>query len=149
MAEFEFPTMTYYKVSESDYEALAEVTHGLLLKRCVCPLCKNRSIIEKPATTEELIHSTERVIEELERRGWVREKWANEEGNVCLIRAGTNAQLNLFENPWYREFAQFLNILSLAQSPHDSLISWNDAEGRTAEEILGKLRDFLYELKGR
>jgi hypothetical protein len=149
MAEFEFPTMTYYKVSEPDYEALAAVADSLLLKRCVCPLCKNRSIIEKPATTEELIHSTERVIEELERRGWVREKWANEEGNVCLIRAGTNAQLNLFENPWYREFAQFLNILSLAQSPHDSLISWNDAEGRTAEEILGKLRDFLYELKGR
>jgi hypothetical protein len=149
MAEFEFPTMTYYKVSEPDYEALAAVADSLLLKRCVCPLCKNRSIIEKPATTEELIHSTERVIEELERRGWVREKWANEEGNVCLVRAGRLSQIKLFENPWYREFAQFLGILRSNQPPYDALVRWNDAKDRTMEQVLGKLRDFLYELKGR
>jgi hypothetical protein len=143
MTELQIPTMTYYKVSEPDYEALAAVADSLLFK------CKNRIIIEKPTTTEELIHSTERVIEELERRGWVRGKWANEEGNVCLVRAGRLSQIKLFENPWYREFAQFLEILRSNQPPYDALVRWNDAKDRTMEQVLGKLRDFLYELKGR
>lgn len=104
-------------------------------------------------STEELIEMTQEVIDILERDGWIQGSYEHE-NHVCLVGAARKAagcssirlaQYSPKVQAWVTEMTKFLGIDRKA----NSVETWNDTDGRTFDEVISKLRDFMYELKGR
>jgi hypothetical protein len=105
-------------------------------------------------SANELANMTQDVINILEKNGWV-QGTLYRDGKACLLGAAglsLNANANsrmtgleLDENikvqAWAREISTFFGWKSVED--------WNDTRGRTFDEVIDNLRDFLYELKGR
>lgn len=164
MTDFSFqPALEYYKIPVS-YQFGSQDMGWMRIDNpgnqvytpCGCPQCLNimrpSGGTEIQASTEELIHATEQVMDQLERRGWTRGACRDEVGRVCLVQAANNVQLTSSEHPWFREFAQFLGLEKVSNNEDfwcGALVNWNDKKGRTFDEVMAKLRDFMYELKSR
>ena len=81
---------------------------------------------------------------ELNRRGWVQEDWITADGRVCMFGAylsGRNLEVNYdttravsLTDPCARAFARALGFRSVKK-----LMLWNDAQGRTMDDLLTKL----------
>lgn len=67
------------------------------------------------------------AAELIRRHGWVQRKFGSDGGGFCLIGALIHASPSRYEDA-YARVSQELG--------ERSLISWNDAEGRTQEEVL-------------
>lgn len=103
------------------------------------------------ASTEDLIAATERVTDAIERHGWTKGSFVNYRGQLCLVGAGIRSGLSSV-HPWYSEFAGCVYAptgILLQDPPYGRLMWWNDNEAKSQEEVLTKLRDFMYELKSR
>lgn len=104
-------------------------------------------------TTDQLMEITQGVRDTLESKGWTRGTLQDAAGKVCLVGAvnvstGSNADvrwgsMSSQARAWVREFAKFLDL------DDPMLMSYNDNVVAGFEELLGKLDDFMRELKGR
>jgi len=105
-----------------------------------------------PMSADELASMTQDVIDILEKNGWT-QGTLYRDGKACLLGA---AGLSINENAhktqmpvheslkvqvWAKEISTFFGWKTVED--------WNDTRGRTFDEVIDNLRDFLYELKGR
>ena len=96
---------------------------------------------QEPLGASEL---TEQAIEELETRGWCQGRLENETGEVCYLGAYEFAMAQLGVSSWqlyreawqasHKEFAE----LGGKGTGYD-IPAWNDAPGRTKEEVLERM----------
>lgn len=108
---------------------------------------------EKPPTNEDLMNLTQGVIDRIEKIGWIQGHYTNESGS-CLMGhaiAITNIEKSYaylefsprraIVDGWEEDFGKFTGCINVVQ--------FNDDLKTTKEIVLEKLRDYMYELKGR
>jgi hypothetical protein len=72
----------------------------------------------------------------IEKVGWAQGMWRTDKGEVCITQAIADA--SPFRTCSYREVVPLRDVIGL---PWDmSLVRWNDAPGRTEQEVLDALR---------
>lgn len=96
-------------------------------------------------STDELMKLTQDVIDILERDGWIQGSLHSPTGSHCMLGAAQVASNQLISgskaNAWALAIAAFFGW--------EAVEAFNDETGRTFNEVIERLREFLYELKGR
>lgn len=99
---------------------------------------------------EKLIEMTQGVIDVLEKDGWTQGEFYGEGGTVCMLGAANRAvdahnqiygAATVEVEAWAKAITQFFGWASV---PH-----FNDDRSTTYEIVIEKLREFMYDLKGR
>jgi len=89
----------------------------------------------------------------LEKRGWVQKVSEDASGACCVQGAihyaayGTATEPSMCVLGMHAQVSKAFNRLR-ACLPRNRIIPWNDAEGRTKEEVISKLREAA-EIRGR
>lgn len=107
----------------------------------------------QPPTNEDLMNLTQGVIDRIEKIGWIQGHYTDESGS-CLMGhaiAITNIEKSYaylefsprraIVDGWEEDFGKFTGCINVVQ--------FNDDLKTTKEIVLEKLRDYMYELKGR
>ena len=82
----------------------------------------------------------------IERRGWCQRRLIDECGHICLAQGLAMAFADCVESqPWMK--ARLLLKEALGVPSDMGLAYWNDQPGRTAEEVIAKLREVADKLE--
>jgi hypothetical protein len=117
------------------------------------------------------IHHQLRQAAQAIRRGWVQGHWRDEDGNVCLLQAVSEAlgyEGTAVTLPWKVQLALDSQLMTLptycntralrrkrrkllrqGTSIQQLIWGWNDADGRTKEEVAGALDALADRLEGQ
>lgn len=112
------------------------------------------SIIYQP-TTEDLMTLTQGVIDRIEKVGWIQGHYTNDSGSCVMGHAIAITNIEqpyaypylefsprrIIIDKWEKDFGKFIGYINVVQ--------FNDDLKTTKEIVLEKLRDYMYELKGR
>ncbi len=83
----------------------------------------------------------------IERDGWCQETYEDYRGRRCMdgaliaVMGDTHVKLNDVEAALSAHLPQVTSIHVAAPHAWAPVIAWNDAEGRTQEEVVAKLRE--------
>lgn len=110
-----------------------------------------------PTDATAMISATERVIEYLEKYGWIQDQMYNNAGSACTMGAFIKSQAN--DEIKCRHWAYLLyTFIKTGEIPNtipvtprigeSDIYSWNDRQGRTIVNVIETLRNFIYALKG-
>lgn len=83
------------------------------------------------------------VATRLQTHGWTQNDWGRDDGPNCISGAfGILFESSLESKLWHL-------LSNLMQSRHgiDHLVTWNDSEGQTAENVINTLLDLAEELR--
>lgn len=104
-------------------------------------------------TTEDLMTLTQGVIDRIEKVGWIQGHYSNDSGSCVMGHA--IAITNIEKSYAYLEFSPRRAIIDVWEKDFGkftgciNVVQFNDDLKTTKEIVLEKLRDYMYELKGR
>lgn len=84
-------------------------------------------------TAEEVLA---RAADILEQKGWLQNEWQDAEGRCCILGALARANEGCGTERWYALKAAVAREVGM-----DDLLTWNNAHGRCAEEVITALRN--------
>lgn len=131
----------------SDTEVMKEFA-GFLSGKFIMEMTTSHTSSTEPfeaLSVEKLLEMTQEVLDMIEKQGWIQNAY-EENNHVCLMGAARRVD-NLKSLAWSREVLAFLQREKSFGGV--AVERWNDEEGRTFEEVIGMLRDFMHEVKGR